>query len=48
MGQSDRHIMYMNNVNDGSLVNAMMEGGKDVFDPMSDASSVMSGHSMAG
>ena len=40
--------MYMNNINDGTLVKTMMEGGKDMYDNMSDNASVMSGHSMQG
>ena len=48
MGPPDRHLMYMNNINDPSLVKQMMDGGKDMYDSMSDNASVISGHSMQG
>lgn len=38
----------MNNINDGSLVKTMIESGKDMYDTLSEAGSVMSAHSMQG
>lgn len=47
MGPPDRHLMYMNNINDPNLVKQMMDGTKlEMYD--SDTASVMSGHSMQG
>ncbi|XP_067938345.1 uncharacterized protein [Watersipora subatra] len=48
LGPTERHLLYLNNINDGSLVKTMMEGGKDMYDSMSDTASVMSSHSMQG
>ena len=36
MGPPDRHLMYMNNINDPSLVKQVMDGSKDMYDSMSD------------